>query len=232
MIEHFQAEADKRGIVLLAPTSKGITWDAVSIAMAPPTGDSPLEMKMGRHFSSSRDSKRVEAAIASLARIVPIDRARTVLAGFSDGATFALAMGMARSEQFSAVIAWSPGIAIETSQPARGRKVYVSHGRRDTVLSFDTDCGEIVPLLQSEGAAVSFLPFDGVHEVPEAAKTAFLDAVFGPVAGTPAYPLPAKMPVCSCDSGAGQLGVVGEPTGFRPSQATVQGFEKRCGSGN
>ena len=43
---------------------------------------------------------------------------------------------------------------------------------------------------------VSFMPFDGVHEVPEAAKDAFLDAAFGPVAGAPPHPLPAQKPVC------------------------------------
>jgi dienelactone hydrolase len=232
MIQHYEAEADKRGIILLAPTSKGVTWDAISIAMTPSTGETPIDMKMGHRFASSRDSKRVEAAIANLSKIVPVDRTRTALAGFSDGATFALAIGMARSEQFSAVIAWSPGIPIENTQPARGRKVYVSHGRQDPVLSFDTDCREIIPLLKGEGAEVRFLPFDGRHEVPEAAKDAFLDAAFGPVPGTAVHALPAEAPVCPCSAGNEQLGVVGEPTGFRRSQVTVQGFQGRCGSGN
>ena len=230
MIQHNEVEADKRGIVLLAPTSKGITWDAVSIAMTPPSGDSPLEMKLGRSFSSSRDSRRVEAAIANLAKIVPFEPKHIVLAGFSDGATFALAMGMARSEPFSAVIAWSPGIPIETSQPARGRPVFVSHGRQDPVLSFGTDCGEIIPLLQSEGAVVSFVSFDGKHEVPQEQKDEFLDAIFGPVPGAPLHKLPSAKTVCPCNAMSEQLGVVGEPTGYRKSQVTVQGFQKGCGA--
>ncbi len=196
MIDHFEAQADKRGIVLLAPTSYGPTWDVISIAMEPPSPGSVLAERLGHRYGGSRDSKRVEAAIGNLAKIVPVDLAHTVLAGFSDGATFALAMGMARSHTFSAVIAWSPGIPIETSQPARGRRVFVSHGRRDQTLSFDADCNEIVPLLQAEGAMVSFMPFDGVHEVPEAAKDAFLDAAFGQVPGAPPHPLPAQKPVC------------------------------------
>src|SRR5690348_7427392 len=40
MIEHFRAEAGRRGIVLLAPTSKGVTWDAIGVALASSTGDS------------------------------------------------------------------------------------------------------------------------------------------------------------------------------------------------
>lgn len=196
MIERLAAEADARGIVLLAPTSIGMTWDTVSRAEEPQSPSSTLANSLARRFSSSHDADRVEAAIAALAKTVPVDRARTVLAGFSDGATFALAMGMSRNHPFSAVIAWSPGIAIETVSPAHGRKVFVSHGRQDPVLSFNTDCAEIVPLVQSEGAAVSFLPFKGGHEMPEIAKDAFLDAVFGPVPGAPVHPLPARVERC------------------------------------
>jgi phospholipase/carboxylesterase len=232
MIEHFQAEADRRGIVLLAPTSKGVTWDAVSVALTPPTTDSPLEMKLGRRFSTSRDAKRVDAAIANLAKIVPVDRSRTVLSGFSDGATFALAMGMSRSERFAAVIAWSPGIAIETAMPARGRPVFVSHGRQDPTLHFEVTCGDIVPLLQSEGARVAFMAFDGVHEVPAAAMDAFLDAAFGPVAGTQAQALPTQAPICPCDTGMQQLFVVGEPSGYRRNTSTAEGFQRKCGGGH
>jgi phospholipase/carboxylesterase len=196
MTQHFEAEADKRGIVLLAPTSRGPTWDAISVAREAPDPGSALAERLGHRYGRSRDSDRVEAAIANLSKIVPVDRTRTVLAGFSDGATFALAMGMAKSHQFAAVIAWSPGIPIETDGAARGRRVFVSHGRQDPLLSFDTTCAEILPLLKSEGASVTFVPFDGVHEAPVWLKDTFLDAVFGPVAGTKAVPLPAGVPVC------------------------------------
>ena len=196
MVEHFEAEADMRGLVLLAPDSAGETWDAVESAKEPPSIDSPLANRLSHRFVSSRDEKRVDAAIANLASIVPIDRARTVLAGFSDGATFALAMGLSASEHFAAVIAWSPGIAIRDVSPARGRRVFVSHGRQDPILKFDVTCGEIVPLLQSEGADVTFLPFDGGHDAPPPVKDAFLDAVFGRVSESQALPLPASAAVC------------------------------------
>jgi len=196
MVEHFEAEADARGLVLLAPDSAGETWDVVESAKEPPSIDSPLANRLSHRFVSSRDERRVDAAIANLAGIVPIDRARTVLAGFSDGATFALAMGLSTSEHFAAVIAWSPGIAIRDVSPARGRRVFVSHGRQDPILKFDVTCGEIVPLLQSEGADVTFLPFDGGHDAPPPVKDAFLDAVFGRSAGSVALPLPESAATC------------------------------------
>jgi predicted esterase len=196
MLEHFEAEADARGIVLLAPTSRGVTWDTVAIAEEPPSPDSPLAGRTAHRFSSSGDARRVEAAISSLARIIPVDRAQSVLAGFSDGATFALAMGLSRDHPFEAVIAWSPGIAIETVGAARGRRVFVSHGRADPILKFEVTCADIVPLLESEAAAVTFLPFDGGHEAPVWLKDTFLDAVFGKRAGSQAVPLPAKTETC------------------------------------
>jgi phospholipase/carboxylesterase len=197
MVQHFEAEADKRGIVLLAPTSRGPTWDSVESAEAPLSEDSPLANRQSHRFTDSPDARRVEAAIANLGKIVPVDRARTVLAGFSDGATFALAMGMARAHPFAAVIAWSPGIAIATADPARGRRVFVSHGRTDPILKFQTTCNDIVPLLQSEGAAVTWLPFEGGHDAPVWLKDTFLDAVFGRVAGSEGRALPTEVERCA-----------------------------------
>jgi phospholipase/carboxylesterase len=200
MIAQFTAEADARGIVLLAPTSQGITWDSVATAEEPPSLSSPLANAQARRFSASRDADRVEAAIVALGKQVAVDRARTVLAGFSDGATFALAMGMARTHAFAAVIAWSPGIAIRAASPAKGRRVFISHGRQDPLLRFDETCGEIVPLVQSEGGAVAFMPFDGGHEAPPAVKDAFLDAAFGALPGAPPHPLPASVEKCIAPS--------------------------------
>jgi predicted esterase len=205
MIERLAPDADKRGIVLLAPSSQGGTWDAVTRAKANPSRDSPLVNANARRFTGGRDANRVEAAIAALAQTIPVDRARTVLAGFSDGATYALALGMSRAHAFAAVIAWSPGIALETPAPARGRRVFVSHGRQDPVLPYATDCAEILPNLRTEGAALTFLPFDGVHQIPEAAVEAFLDAAFGPVAGEVAHPLPVGAAGCRAQGVGGEF---------------------------
>jgi phospholipase/carboxylesterase len=207
MIERFKPEAEKRGIVLLAPTSRGITWDLILNARRPAGPGSVIDEKLRRRFGRSRDTDRVEAAIKSLAATLPIDRAHIVLAGFSDGATFALAMGMQRAYDFSAVIAWSPGIPFESEQPARRRRVFVSHGRQDPVLKFEVDCGEIVPLLRDEGASVTFVPFEGVHELPKPVAEMFLDAAFGPAPGAALHPLPADLPECRAGPGAREIPV-------------------------
>jgi phospholipase/carboxylesterase len=203
MVQQLEAEADKRGIILLAPSSRDVTWDSVLTAEAPPSVDSPLTNRQSKSFGRTRDSDRVEEAITNLSKIVPVERAQTVLAGFSDGATFALAMGMSKDHDFAAVIAWSPGIAIRAERPARGRRVFVSHGRNDQLLKFFVTCSEIVPLLESEGAALTFLPFDGGHEVPESVTDAFLDAVFGPAPGQPIHRLDVVRPSCGASGTIG-----------------------------
>ena len=196
MIEHLVSQADARGIVLVAPASRGVTWDSVRVAEEAPSLSSALANSMALRFTGSRDADRVEQAIRAIGSYVPVDRATTALAGFSDGATFALAMGMARTHPFAAIIAWSPGIAIETASPARHRRVFVSHGRQDRVLSFETTCAEIVPMLEGEGALVMFLSFDGGHEIPAEATEAFLDAVFGPAPGASAHSLLPDTKTC------------------------------------
>jgi len=70
------------------------------------------------------------------------------------GATFALALGMLRTHDFAAVIAFSPGIPSQAIPPAVNRRVLVSHGREDEVLSFATTCRLILPALRREGERV------------------------------------------------------------------------------
>ena len=189
MIKKFAAEANARGIVLLAPSSQGPTWDVVLRAQRPPMREGAGPLHSARRYNGSRDSERVEAALAELARHVPVDRGRTVLAGYSDGATFALALGLLRSHAFAGVIAFSPGIGVEVARPATQRPVFVSHGREDLVLPFATSCDEVVPLLLDEGVQLRFRPFDGGHVMPAEVVTEFLDGAFGPAPGAAARPI-------------------------------------------
>ena len=53
-----------------------------------------------------------------------------------------------------------------------------------------------MPLLQSEGANVTFLSFDGGHDAPVWLKDTFLDAAFERVAGSEARPLPTQVEKC------------------------------------
>ena len=53
------------------------------------------------------------------------------------------------------------------SSKSRGKpKVFISHGRSDTVLPYGNSANGLVPRFRGDGYSVDFVPFDGGHEVP------------------------------------------------------------------
>lgn len=168
MVERFKPEADRRGVILLAPKSGGFTWDTVlyfnpdygsfaPIAKLPPTNP-PVAF--------GADIKRVDKALALLLEHVAVDPARIGLLGFSDGATYALAIGPRNPGLFSTVIALSPGFAYPTMRKGRDQRIFLAHGTEDRVLPFIGSKRDIVPNLIRHGHKVKFVRFPGGHEVP------------------------------------------------------------------
>ncbi len=164
MLARFGDDADAAGAVLLAPKSAGVTWDVIAMAArkafeASSLSDGPMR------YSRSPDGDRVAAAMAALAARITTDPSRQWLVGFSDGASFALAMGTARDRRFTNVVALSPGLSVIAARPAPGRMVLVMHGMQDRSLPFDYTRSTIVPALRSARLAVTFVPFAGGHEI-------------------------------------------------------------------
>ncbi|MGY1605580.1 MULTISPECIES: alpha/beta hydrolase [unclassified Geodermatophilus] len=138
--------ADERGLLLLAPASRGATWDAVSRGYGP-------------------DVAVLDRALAAVLGTVPVDPGRIAVAGFSDGGSYALGLGLANGRLFRRVLAFSPGFV--PPGPRTGRPVvFVSHGTADDVLPIDRTSREIVPALRDDGYDVTYREFDGGHGVP------------------------------------------------------------------
>ncbi len=135
------------GLVLVAPASKDYTWSGV--------------------LGSDADLAGVNGALAKAYAHCPIDQRRIAIGGFSDGASYALSLGLASGDLFRSVIAFSPGGIVGSGQNGRPR-FFVSHGTRDTVLPFGRTRGSIVPQLRKAGYPVTFRSFAGGHEVPPA----------------------------------------------------------------
>jgi predicted esterase len=138
--------ADERGSLLLAPASRGPTWDAIGGRYGP-------------------DVEVVDRALAAVLAAFPVDTARIAVSGFSDGASYALGLGLANGDLFGRVVAFSPGFvpaAAAVGRPA----VFVAHGTRDDVLPIDRTSREIVPRLEDDGYDVTYREFDGPHVVP------------------------------------------------------------------
>jgi phospholipase/carboxylesterase len=139
-------DAGDAGALVLAPDSAGRTWDVIERGFGP-------------------DVATIDAALDQVHARWRVDARATVLAGFSDGASYALSLGLAQGDRFSHLVAFSPGFV--APGPRRGRPpVYVSHGRADPVLPIDRCSRRIVPALRAAGYAVEFVEFDGGHAVP------------------------------------------------------------------
>lgn len=143
--------ADAAGVIVVAPDSRGRTWDAIR-------GD------------FGEDVEFVNRTLAHVFARAAVDPARMAIGGFSDGATYALSLGLANGDLFPHVIGCSPGFIAQAPQQGRPR-VFISHGRADEVLPIDRCSRVIVPRLESMRYNVTYREFDGVHELPVAIAT-------------------------------------------------------------
>jgi phospholipase/carboxylesterase len=146
-ISHFLQLADTARVVLLAPESRGKSWDVLVGGYGPDV-----------EFIN----RTLEWAFDRLA----LDTRRLAITGFSDGASYALSLGLTNGDLFTHVIAFSPGFMVPASR--RGKPpVFVSHGTRDRVLPIERCSRRIVPQLDRAGYRVRYREFDGPHTVPE-----------------------------------------------------------------
>jgi len=145
--------ADKGRFIILAPESPGQSW-----------GTGPKSW--GYEYVAI--NRALEEAFARCA----IDRNRLAIAGFSDGASYALSLGLANGDVFSYIIAFSPGYIVRAQ--ARGRLgprgveiplVYIAHGTGDNVLPIASTSRVFVSSLRKNGYDVEFREFSGGHHV-------------------------------------------------------------------
>lgn len=159
----YEARAEARGMILLAPDSREVTWDVVLGYLGPDIAF--LNRALEHTFDRCR-----------------IDPTRLCLGGFSDGASYALSIGRSNGDLFSHLVGYSPGFLTEFQGTLVGLpRVFISHGTSDPVLPIDQTREVIVPYLQGRGHAVEYREFDGGHLVPAEISEAALDWVL-PVA--------------------------------------------------
>jgi predicted esterase len=83
--------ADAAGLILLAPASRQKTWDII----------------FGNQYGW--DIALIETALEQVFSRYAIDQNRLAIGGFSDGASYALSVGITNGDLFTHVIAFSPG---------------------------------------------------------------------------------------------------------------------------
>ena len=159
-LRRLQPLADAAGLILLAPDSRGTTWDVVTTGAFGPDvefADLALDLVFARYA---------------------VDPTRLVAEGFSDGASYALSLGLINGDLFSHVIAFSPGFVTEGSRRGKPR-LFVSHGVHDRVLPIDLCSRRIVRDVRGDDYDVRYTEFDGGHAVPTEIARAALDWLAG-----------------------------------------------------
>ena len=108
-------EARSRGFFLLSATSRGPTWSL---------------------HGADLDAEPLDSMIAFVSERWPVDPARILVTGLSDGATYSLLYGLRTSAPCSAIAPVSGvlhpvNFANGNMQRARGRRIHLVHGRLD-----------------------------------------------------------------------------------------------------
>jgi len=144
---------EEAGVAVLAPNSRDTTWDAIGGSFGPDVDF--LNRSLERVFQSAS-----------------IDPARICVGGFSDGASYAIGLGLLNTDLFTSVAAFSPGFVpgeaaaqadlLASTKP----RFFISHGTHDHILPINSCGRRIAQALEARGYDVTFREFDGDHEIP------------------------------------------------------------------
>lgn len=138
--------ADEHGVILLAPDSRQWTWDGLLGGFGP-------------------DVDFLFRALKWTLQRCAVDRRRLALSGFSDGASYALSLGIGNGDVFGHIMALSPGVmspAVVAGKP----RIFISHGTDDRVMPIDDTSRRFVPRLRALNYDVTYREFDGRHTLP------------------------------------------------------------------
>lgn len=145
VLPFFVRWARTRRFLLLAPQSQYPTWDIV----------------IGGH---GPDRERLDRALAQVSDHFALDPSRLAFAGFSDGGSYALSMGLTNGDVASHVIGLCAGF-MNTFQQNGSPRVFLAHGRSDSQLPLETSARKHAQRLLESGYDLSFFPFDGDHVI-------------------------------------------------------------------
>ncbi len=142
----FLQQADTAGLILLAPTSRQQTWDLL-------------------YYSEyGADIALINQALMHTFSHYSVNLEQIAVGGFSDGASYALSIGITNGDLFSHIIAFSPGF-MAPKQHQGNPQIFISHGTWDNVLPINLCSRRIVPQLQRANYDVVYQEFNGFHTV-------------------------------------------------------------------
>jgi phospholipase/carboxylesterase len=139
-VTEMPAAAAAAGALLLVPEARNSSWDLIDGQFGP-------------------DIEFISRALAFTFDRVSVDTRRIGVFGFSDGATYSLAIGTANGDLFTHVAAFAPG-ALLIHGAMGDPRVFIAHGVDDENLPVWLSRNSIVPALRERHYDVTY------HEVP------------------------------------------------------------------
>jgi len=145
----------------------GRAWWRLDLASHVPPGKSIADLSALRPPELRVAAALVEDLLRDR-RTVP--RGPVILGGYSQGAVVASEVAFRSKVRLAALVILSGTVVDEPSWEGQFRQrqdlpVFISHGRRDPVLSFEI-ADRFRQKLEAAGMHVTWCPFDGGHEIP------------------------------------------------------------------
>lgn len=153
IVKGLQTERLRRDAIFVVPRSLGMTWDLIA------GGD-------------GADLRFLDGVLHSIYRRFRIDPARRAIVGYSDGASYALAIGLSNPRHFTAVMAWAAGfLAIDAPnlRPDDPKpRVLLEYGTHDQLFPFEQVAIPMRETLERLGYPLTFWVDEGGLHWPRA----------------------------------------------------------------
>jgi poly(3-hydroxybutyrate) depolymerase len=147
----YRDEATRRGALFLVPRSCHLTWDLLACDERP-------------------DLEFLDWAYAWIRRRYGVDPARQALIGYSDGASYALSVGLSNPRVFRAVMGWAAGfVVLDVANLAEGDPkpaVLLEYGTHDELFPFEQVALPMRDNLERLGYRVEFRVDEGGRHWP------------------------------------------------------------------
>ncbi len=157
---NFQQIAEDAGVVLVAPNSRGPTWDLI-------LGEVGFDVAF------------IDGILRWTFDNINVDPARLTLGGFSDGGTYATWLGLRNGALFAKLAVFSGCATVPSGRRGQPR-LYVTHGITDSAFPIDDCSRTLVPGLTERGYSVQYQEYEAGHIIP----IEVADQVFAWIAGT------------------------------------------------
>lgn len=142
----FRAIAERTGVVIVAPNSRGQTWDLIL-------------------NNVGFDVAHINGILRWTFDNINVDPARFTLSGFSDGGTYATWLGLRNGELFARIGVFS-GCATLPGGREGSPRIYLTHGVADSVFPID-NCARPLPAgLRERGYTVEYREHPLGHIIP------------------------------------------------------------------